>query len=75
MSWNYRVIESVTGFTIHDVYYNDAGAITNVSVDEVAAYGETLDELRSDLEHYVAALEKPVLKLSEIKFSRRDDLP
>ena len=75
MSWNYRVIESDTGFTIHDVYYNDAGAITNVSVGEVAAYGETLDELRSDLEHYMKALERPALKMSEIKYARRDGLP
>lgn len=69
MTWNYRVIEDKEVFRIHEVYYNDAGEITAISEDPIVPEGETLEELKDDLEYYFAALKNPVLKKEEIKFA------
>ena len=69
MTWNYRVIEDKGKFRIHEVYYNDAGEITAISEDQIAPEGETLEELKNDLEYYFAALKNPVLKKDEIEFA------
>jgi len=67
--WNYRVIESEEVFRIHEVYYNKKGEITAFSEDPITPLGETLDELRGDLEYYMQALDRPVLKKEEIVFA------
>ncbi|MBM4055739.1 MAG: hypothetical protein FJ264_13975 [Planctomycetes bacterium] len=69
MTWNYRVIADKEVFRIHEVYYNDAGDITAISEDPIVPEGETLEELKGDLEYYFAALKSPVLKKDEIKFA------
>lgn len=69
MTWNYRVIEDKEVFRIHEVYYNDTGEITAISEDPIVPEGETLEELKDDLEYYFAALKNPVLKKDEIKFA------
>ena len=69
MTWDYRLIEDKGIFRIHEVYYNEAGEITAISEDPVAPEGETLEELKDDLEYYFAALKNPVLKKDEIKFA------
>jgi len=73
MTWNYRVIEDKGEFSIHEVYYNKGGAITNVSVDAIAPVGEKLAELRDEMKHYAEALRHRVLKMSKIKFAPRED--
>jgi hypothetical protein len=69
--WNYRVvrkayppgkdgtIEYVLG--IHEVYYDDNGEPEMVTEDRMDPHGETLEELRDDIEHMRLALDKPVL--------------
>lgn len=52
-------------FTLHKVYYDDDGSVKYWSTDPIAAYGETLEELKNDLEHQLKALEKPVLEETE----------
>ena len=69
MTWNYRVIENKEKFRIHEVYYNDAGEITVISEDPIVPEGETLEELKDDLEYYFAALKSLVLKKDEIEFA------
>ena len=69
MTWNYRVIEDKEKFRIHEVYYNDAGEITAISEDPIVPEGETIEELKDDLEYYFAALKSPVLKKDEIQFA------
>lgn len=69
MTWDYRVIEDKEKFRIHEVYYNDAGEITAISEDPIVPEGETLEELKADLEYYFTALKIPVLKKDEIKFA------
>lgn len=70
--WNYRVIESEEVFRIHEVYYNKKGEITAFSEDPITPLGETLNELRGDLEYYLQALDRPVLKKEEIVFAPMD---
>jgi len=69
MSWDYRVIEHDGMFTIHEVYYNDKGDITSISQDPMGPSGDTLEELKGDMEYFLQALDMPVLKKKEIVFS------
>ena len=73
-TWNYRVIktrdnESDAVYQIIEVYYDDDGAIEQWSTQPNAAGGEDLDELKNDLLHQLAALDKPVLE--EVKDGNR----
>lgn len=69
MSWEYRVIEHDGMFTIHEVYYNDKGDVISISQDPMGPSGDTLEELKSDMEYFLEALDMPVLKKEEIVFS------
>jgi hypothetical protein len=69
MSWDYRVIEHEGMFTIHEVYYNDKGDITSISEDPMGPSGETLEELKDDMQYFLQALGMPVLKKEEIVFA------
>lgn len=66
MSWNYRVIRHIDAegnesYMVHEVYYTPEGRPQMYTVNGVAPYGESLDELRKDVERFAAAVEKPVL--------------
>jgi hypothetical protein len=69
MSWDYRVMEDDGMFTIHEVYYNDKGDITSISQDPMGPSGDTLEELKGDMEYFLHALDMPVLKKKEIVFA------
>jgi hypothetical protein len=72
MTWNYRVIhrnddptllyEDV--YAIHEVYYEDDVPVS-MAVDPSCPQGETIEELREDLEHYRTALDKPILEATK----------
>jgi len=76
MAWNYRVVrknvymgKTITPeiqFGIHEAYYTD-DIPTAITTNHMPPYGETLEELKSDLEKMVAALEKPVLIWEDFK--------
>lgn len=72
MIWNYRVIEHDKFFAIHEVYYNDKGDIAAISEDPIEPSGQTLKELKGDLEYFLQALNRPVLKKNKIKFAPMD---
>lgn len=66
MGWNYRVMkreypDKRYSYAIYEVYYNEAGKAEMQSVDPMYIYGETLEELKADLQLYMKALDKPVL--------------
>lgn len=66
-TWNYRVLERTdknsgdTTYAIHEVYYNDEGKPDGCTENSVAPMGESLAELKADMDHYRQALEKPTL--------------
>jgi len=67
MTWNFRVIRRTDlhgnhYYTIHEVYTNGSGSIGMWSKDAIHAQGDTLGELKQELEWMLDALKKPVLK-------------
>jgi hypothetical protein len=73
ISWDYRVIEHDGAFIIHEVHYNDKGDIISISEDPMGPSGETLEELKVDMEYFLQALDRPVLRKGEIEFAVMDD--
>ena len=69
MNWDYRVINHDGMFTIHEVSYNYKGDLTSISQDPMGPSGDTLEELKDDMEYFLQALEMPVLKKEEIVFA------
>ena len=63
MSWNYRVMKHTIAapsnsndwFGIHEVYYDEDGAITMYSSDPMSPMGETEEELKSDIDKMMDA--------------------
>ena len=74
MVWNYRVIEHDGLFYIHEAYYNDKGDIIAISEDPMHPHGENLKELKGDIEYFLQAFNRPVLKKDEIKFAPMDGM-
>jgi hypothetical protein len=75
VKWDYRVVKKTNvcdldgnyvGFGIHEVYYDADGVPTMCTEDTVEPWGETLEELESDMKRYFEALQKPVLIFEEI---------
>ena len=69
--WNYRVIrrklEDEDIYAIHAVYYDKKGKPDSVSRNPDWPLGETLEELREDLELYSQALGRPILDYEDFK--------
>lgn len=61
MTWNYRIIRDKDGvYGIHEVYYKK-GKIDMWS-DAMTPLGESIDELKEDLDMMAEAFKKPVLE-------------
>jgi hypothetical protein len=58
--------QETISYGIHEVYYNSAGVPTTCSINPMSPYGETFEELVSDLRYFSEALEKPVLDFDSI---------
>jgi hypothetical protein len=65
MSWNDRVVrtkdEAGVAYAIYEVYDNDAGEPEARTEHPSYPAGETIEELEEDLQHYLAALQQPML--------------
>ena len=72
MTWNYRVVhKDVKGcddddavFAIHEAYYTDEEA-PGITLRPVAPIGNTLEELRAELQHMLTALDQPTLEYKD----------
>lgn len=68
MTWNYRVVHRLVSnehiYAIHEAYYDD-NKKTSITEEPVHPQGESLDELKRDCEHYLQALERPVLEYDD----------
>jgi len=66
--WNYRVIKKhhqetdTYAYQVHEVYYKKSGKIEGWSESPVSPMGETLNELRGDIQSFSKAFQKPVLR-------------
>jgi len=65
--WNHRVVQNDKDglLQIHEIYYNDNGEIWLWS-NPVTPSGETIDELKNDVEYFIAAFDKPVLNTRDL---------
>ena len=64
MNWNYRIIKDYdyeSYYVIREVYYGKDGTIKYWSDDPIGPTGDTVDELKEDLELMASAFNKPVL--------------
>lgn len=66
-SWNHRVMEhkglnNEKFYAIHEVYYED-DVVESWTLGEegMAPFGDTAEELTSDLHHMIEAAKKPIL--------------
>ena len=69
MHWNYRVIrqkDPISGdysYQVHEVFYNEELKPFTCTAEAVTIYGESVDELKEDLEKFFQAFERPVLDM------------
>lgn len=73
MSWNHRVMRRTHSFKsdgkeysedcyeIHEVYYDDNDNIEGFTEDAIAPCGETIEELREELQRMLDCLDEPLL--------------
>ena len=75
MSWNHRVFHTrhtygticSESFTIREVFYDATmQAIEMISEEESSPFGETVEELESDLRRMILALCKPILTPQDV---------
>ena len=71
MSWNYRVFKHTDNngewFALHEVFYDspEDERPNSITIEPVALFGETLEELRADFEAQKEALSLPVLRCED----------
>jgi len=55
MTWNYRIFRHTEGentwYAIHECHYDDEGNIEGYTLEPETPIGETIEELRADLEY------------------------
>ena len=70
MSWNYRVVKTVTkiplgdmdiSYGIHEVYYDSNGTIINISESLAHPISDDLEGLKRNLKEMMEACNKPVI--------------
>lgn len=82
MTWNYRIIKKAdpviglegAGYYLHEVYYNSKGEITGMAEPPSFPFGETPEELVSDIENMLRdAKNQPILEYDKITFASMND--
>lgn len=66
MSWNYRVVRGANDLRIFDVYYDESGRPIATHAAPAYVYGETMDDLRAQLQLMNEALTLPILDEADI---------
>lgn len=59
--WNWRIVNKDGWLAIHEVHYDADGNPFACTERPTFPSGETLEELRKDLQAYSTALERPIL--------------
>ena len=70
MIWNYRVVRKASDneeyFGIHEVFYNEKKEPYMVTMEPIAAYGESVEDLLEHYEMMKEAFRAPVLDYDSI---------
>lgn len=64
-TWRYRVGITREGECGIYEFYSDAEGYVGVTANPVAAYGLSVEELRTDLERMLGALDEPEIEIEE----------
>jgi archaellum biogenesis ATPase FlaH len=68
--WNYRITyrpsDIEQGYGIREVFYNDNGEPVSYTADSIEPYGESKEELISDLAYMIQAISQEVVDLDEL---------
>ena len=81
--WNYRVVrterqtkkEQYDIYQLYEVYYDDDGKIEGMTENAMQPYGESLEELKNDLQWMMEALREPVLDMEELEKQFEENPP
>jgi hypothetical protein len=69
MTWDYRVTRrdyaGEIDYAIREVYYDDNDKIVSWTVDEIAAAGANIEEVKDALQRMLEACDKPVLDITD----------
>ncbi len=69
MTWNFRIVKKIfdgeTLYEVHEVYYDENGAVESWTEEAVHPMGVSTSELKADIEHFLQAFRHPVLALAE----------
>ena len=74
--WNHRVVRTKDlpnegyyySYDIYEVYYDEDGSVSGLTMNATTPYGESLKELTTELGRFSGALEKPILELVDGKY-------
>ena len=71
--WNNRIVkhkkDDAVWYSVHEVFYNDNGGITFYTENPITIFGETVEEVKSQLEMITKDIEKhEVIDASTVKF-------
>lgn len=68
MNWNHRVVkrtyEDEEWYAVHEIYY-DGDKPWGITTEPSAPGGETIEELKEELDRFRKALNKPVLNYED----------
>ena len=60
--WNNRIVkhkkDDAVWYSVHEVFYNDNGGINGYTEDPISIVGETVEEVKSQLEMIMKDIEK-----------------
>tara|TARA_X000001316_G_scaffold12135_1_gene5732 strand:- start:391 stop:681 length:291 start_codon:yes stop_codon:yes gene_type:complete len=77
--WNYRVVRTkekeYDSYQLYEVYYDDDGKIEGMTENAMQPYGESVEELESDLVFMMQALKQPVLDMKELEKQFEENPP
>ncbi len=76
MHWNYRVVRKYTpepgnfedySYAIHEAHYKKNGSVEAVTENDIAACGESVEDVKWHLDMMQKALTKPVIDYDTLK--------
>mgnify|MGYP000427418106 CR=1 FL=1 len=76
--WNNRIVkhkkDDAVWYSVHEVFYNDNGGIKFYTENPITIFGETVEEVKSQLEMIMKDIEKhEVIDASTVKFEDWDE--
>lgn len=69
MYWNYRLVRRVSDIpflSIMEVYYDKDGSIRGWVDKEVTPYGESIEEIKDDLDLISQAFDRPIIEYDDL---------